>query len=120
MDITIIPGGYDAVAENVSIQYVIPSGVGRSFVINGFIDASRAVPSEYWDSVILTSDHLFRLEYIEGSAMLNNNGFPNGKQLPDSVIYSPVLIGYDILNGRIPGCYQFAFYATIRVKVIEA
>ncbi len=63
----------------------------------------------------------FHLEYVYGSALLENNGVgaDGGIQLSDDIAASEsggVLIGYDELDGRVPGCYQYANYITIMVK----
>lgn len=74
----------------------------------------------------------FHLEYVYGSALLENNGFAsvnniynvagggNGPvTLSDDVITDDgTLIGFYGLDGRVPGCYKYAEYVTIRVKVV--
>ena len=82
---------------------------------------------------MFTSNSSFHLEYIYGSALLENNGVgAGGLQLSDDIVTKAssggVLIGYYdyrtnledpvILDGVIPGCYQYASYVTIRVKAV--
>lgn len=87
--------------------------------INGFITSSNANPNEYWDYVNFNADVPFHLEYIQNSALLENNGIGNGGFILDNeIIDSGTLIGYDALDGRIPGGYQYASYITIQVKVV--
>lgn len=114
------PRGYDSVAEDVEIQFQIPSDSGKSIAVHGLISSSNASPSVYWDGVVFTCDTPFHLEYVQGSALLENNGVgAGGVLLPDDVVNNWVTVGYDKIDGRIPGCYQYSFYATIRVKIVE-
>lgn len=122
------PLGLDAVSENTRVAFSIPTESGKQIEVNGFIFSDNAVPSEYWDYVHFNSDHTFHLEYIYGSAIIENNGFAskaNGgsKPLSDEIVTAAaskngVAIGYEALDGRIPGCYAYASYICIRVKVV--
>lgn len=118
------PKGMDAVAEDVHVALSLPHESAKDLQINGFIRSSNATPTEYWDYVNLHSDTAFHLEYIGGSGLLENNGIGSvegGLQLSDDVVKAAsggTLIGYDALDGRIPGCYQYDAYITIRVKVV--
>ena len=115
------PKGMDAVAENVTVQISVPHDNANAIEINGFIDSSNATPGEYWDNVILKSadGSEFHLEYVDGSAFWESNGASNGA-LSDNIVRTieGVKVGYDALDGKIPGCYQYSGYATIRVKAV--
>lgn len=109
------------VAENVKVSFNIPSVSSKQVKVNGFISSSNATPNVYWDYVNFNSDTAFHLEYVYGSALLENNGIGKGGCiLSDDIINSQTgtLIGYDKLDGRVPGCYQFANYVTIQVKAV--
>lgn len=115
----------DSIAENVRVAFSVPWGPAKNIPINGFIFSDNATPDTYWDGIVLTADQNFHLEYIEGSAKIENNGFAskeNGgaKALSDDIVTSPegVLIGYNDLDGKIPGCFQYDCVVTIRVKVV--
>ena len=115
------PNGMDAVAEDVHVSFHIPEYSSRSIQVNGFISSSNATPQKYWDYVDFLSDVPFHLEYMLGSALLENNGIgaAGGLQLSDDIIYSGgIPIGYDALDGRIPGCFQYDAYITIEVKAV--
>ena len=117
------PKGYDAVAENVMTQFSIAKNTGKTVQVNGFISSSNATPSEYWDYINFHSDKNFRLEYVPGSALLENNGVGaggHGVKLSDDIVTTTkgVMIGYDKLDGKIPGCYQYSSYVTIKVKPV--
>lgn len=118
------PKGMDAVAENTHVSFSLPMDSAKEIEINGFINADNVEPQEYWDHVIFHSDTAFHLEYVYGSALLENNIFDRnegGLQLSDDIVKAAsggTLIGYDKMDGRIPGRYQHDAFITIRVKVI--
>lgn len=154
------PNGDDAVAENTRVSfvglnnqstlqevnvvdedgYVVKDAQGnpvktmkQQIEVNGKITSSNAQPQRYWDYVNFQSDVPFHLEYVYGSALLENNGFAsvnniynvagggNGPvKLSDDIVDSAdgTLIGFYGLDGRVPGCYKYAEYVTIRVKVV--
>lgn len=126
------PLGYDAVAENVQIRFEIHDTVfvkendtdisayndGYYCVaVHGHIYSSNASPDLYSDGVKFVSDKPFHLEYIPGTALFENNGIgaDGGIALDDSIISDWVMIGYDSLDGKVPGCYGFDSYSTIVV-----
>lgn len=114
------PNGWDAVAENTRVRFSIPYASSKTVKVNGFITSDNASPEEYVDYVNFNSDHAFHLEYVSGSAFIENNGKVGGSKLDDTIVNNTtgVLIGYDALDGRIPGCYQYSNYIGIRVKVV--
>lgn len=116
-------GGYNAVAEDTKVSFNIPQESAASIRVNGYLTSSNAYPSEYVDYVDFVAEQPFHLEYVYGSALLENNGIgaDGGIQLSDDIAAPEsdgVLIGYDELDGRVPGCYQYANYITIMVKVV--
>lgn len=117
------PGGHDAVAENTKVAFNIPQETATSIRVNGYISSSNSYPSEYVDYVDFMAEQPFHLEYIYGSALLENNsiGANGGVTLSDDIVASEsggVLIGYDELDGKVPGGYEYANYVTVMVKVV--
>lgn len=116
------PGGEDAVATNTKVAFSVPTNTSKSVRVNGYISADNADPNEYWDYIDFTADNAFHLEYVYGSALLENNGIGanGGVKLSDDIVQKQggVLIGYNALDGRVPGCYQYANYVGIRVKAV--
>lgn len=116
------PNGTDAVAEDTHVSFSIPSTIGKQVQVNGFINSSNAVPTEYWDLVNFNSEIPFHLEYVYGSALLENNSIGRGGlTLSDDIVKAKsggTLIGYDALDGRVPGCYQYDNFVTIQVKAV--
>lgn len=115
------PKGLNAIAKDVTAQVDLPNLVSSEARITGFINASNATPSRYWDSLNLKSadGRRFFLDYIEGSAFFENNVWKNGINLSDSLVTSNgVKLGYDKLDGNLPGCYQYAGYVGFKVKPV--
>lgn len=114
------PNGEKAVSENTRVRFSIPYTSAKTVKVNGFITSSNASPKEYVDYVNFNSDHAFHLEYVKGSALIENNGKASGSKLDDSIVNSTdgVLIGHDALDGRVPGCYEYDNYITIEVKAV--
>ena len=113
--------GTDGVAKDVTLHFTLPTTAGTELSVQGSIDSSNADPTRVYDDVVFKSadGSAFYLDYIEGSALYENNGVGanGGIQLSDSIITSNgVKIGYDALDGNIPGCFQYDSYTTIRVK----
>lgn len=114
------PKGTNAIAKDVTAQVDLPNMVSKEARVTGFINSSNATPSRYWDSLNLKSadGRAFYLDYVEGSALYENNVFKKGTTLSDSLVSSGVKLGYDKLDGNLPGCYQYAGYVTFKVKPV--
>lgn len=116
------PGGVDAMAKDAAVRFDIAEDSGTEVEVQGFITSSNASPAEYYDSVRFVSDTAFHLEYVPGSAFIENNGIAagGGKELSDEIVETEtgVLIGYDALDGNLPGGYPYAAYVGIEVKVV--
>lgn len=114
------PNGWDGVAENTKVAFNVPTNSSKQIQVNGFIESSNATPSGYWDYVNFQSDQAFHLDYVYGSALLENNGKAAGK-LSDDIVNAKndgVLIGYDALDGKIPGGFDYAGFISIRVRAV--
>ena len=110
------PRGTEMIAKNVTANFYVPTESGTELSVNGFIDSTNATPSSYWDSVVFKSSQNFHLEYISGSALIENKGKLNGTKLSDNIVTGGTLLGYDSLNGEIPGCFGYSAFVTIKVK----
>ena len=110
------PNGTAAVAENVWASFSLPTTVAKEHTVIGYLNSSNAAPQRIWDEVKLTSNEDFFIEYIKGSAKFNNTKI-GAVALPDAVVTSGATLGYEALDGKIPGCYAYEGYVTIQVKV---
>jgi len=113
------PFGVDKTAENVTVNFALPTTVGKSHTVVGYINASNAMPNRYWDEVKFVSDDNFYLEYVDGSARYTNAKLGT-VALPNEVITSGAKIGYEGLDGKIPGCFAYDGEVTIEVTVHKA
>ena len=114
------PNKRNAVATGVKATFSIPTTVSNSQTIIGYLDSSNATPNRYWDEVTLKANENVYLEYVPGSAKFNNKSETGQERvfnIPDSVITSGATLGYDAMDGNIPGCYQYSGVLTIDVKV---
>lgn len=115
------PNGESAVAEDVYALFSLPTVTGRTLGVHGYIESSNALPERYWDGVTFKSNRDFYLLYVDGSATLINNGIgsADGYPLPNEIIVSQgAMIGYDKIDGRIPGGELYDATVLIKVKVI--
>lgn len=104
------------VAENVVAKLNVPTTTAKNVTVQGQISASNAKPNTVWDEATFSSDNDFNLAYVAGSAVFENNGMGTTK-LPDSIVNNTgAKLGYDKLDGKIPGCFQYAGYVTVKVK----
>ena len=108
------------VANNTKVQVSLPNTTANSIEVNGYISASNATPSQIWDQVVFqgSSNKKIHIAYIAGSARYFNNFNPStGFAIPDSVVTSGALVGYEKMDGNVPGCYQYSGILTIHVQV---
>ncbi len=106
------------VAENVTAKFNLPTTTAKSIQVNGFLSSSNAKPAEVYDHATFNSDKNFNLSYVKNSLKYENNVFgAAGVALPESIFTSAgAKLGYDKLDGKIPGCFQYAGYVTFKVK----
>ncbi len=110
------------VAENVKAFVVLPTETGTKITVSGKITSSNANPTAVWDETHFVSKNgeKFNLAYVEGSASYANadkNGNLRSFKLSNDVLTSKgVLLGYDQMDGKIPGCNKYSGYLTFRVK----
>jgi uncharacterized repeat protein (TIGR01451 family)/LPXTG-motif cell wall-anchored protein len=115
------------VAENVTAKFNLPTTTAKSIQVNGFLSASnvgaekngnKGAYAEVYDHATFNSDRNFNLAYVSGSLKYENNAFgAAGTALSESIFTSTgAKLGYDKLDGKIPGCFQYAGYVTFKVK----
>lgn len=126
------PNGTNAVAEDTKVRLYIPYEPADEVTVSGWLKSSNAAPEEYLDDVTFKSKDgtPFSLHYISGSALLENGGCADGDGivLPDGITNQGnpsndagdewMLIGYDSLDGRVPGGYRYANYVSLKVRVV--
>ncbi|MBQ8156907.1 DUF11 domain-containing protein [Candidatus Saccharibacteria bacterium] len=111
-------------AENTRAYVVLPTNTAKSITVNGKISASNANPTTVWDQTTFTSKNgeEFNLAYVPGTAKYYNT--KDGKERSfkldtasnDLFTSTGVLLGYDQMDGKIPGCSEYSGYLTFHVK----
>lgn len=106
-------------ANNTKVKVVLPTETKKNQVVTGYISADNATPKEVSDTLDINGSNNidFKLEYITGSAKFKNNIFTNGTALADSIVTTGALVGYDKIDGVMPGCNKFSGWVTLKVKV---
>ena len=105
------------VAQNVTASFNLPTTTAKSIQVQGFLRSSNANPPEVYDHANFTANENFNLAVVPGSIKYYNNANGNGFTIPESVFTnSGAKLGYDKMDGNIPGCFQYAGYLTFIVK----
>ncbi|MBI4034579.1 PKD domain-containing protein [Candidatus Saccharibacteria bacterium] len=105
------------VATNTRVKIFLPTIPATRTWATSFIVADNATPRAVSDTVDFSGARPFTLEYMPGTAQLWNNIFRGAALSDDIVTNTGALIGFDSINGRVPGCERFSGYVTIKVKV---
>lgn len=111
------------VAQNVTAKFNLPTQSAKRIQIDGYLSSTNAVPTEVWDQAVFNSTGNFSLKYVTGSATYTNNNLQEQTRvfnLPDSVVGNGAQLGYDSMNGNIPGCFQYAGYVVFKVKAVTS
>lgn len=84
----------------------------------GYVGANNATPLEVWDDISFsnTTGGDIALSYVAGSSTIHSFGAVNGQTMSGSIVTTGAAIGYNALDGIVPGCNEFAGYVTFRVK----
>jgi hypothetical protein len=105
------------VATNTRLSILLPKVADTRTWASSYLSADNATPKTVSDTVDFSGDEEFTLSYIPGSARIRTNAL-NDAQLSDSIVTPDgALLGYDKLDGKVPGCAGFSGYVTIKVKV---
>lgn len=107
----------NGVARNTRVNVQIPEGqLAQAHQMKGAIYASNAQPQTVTDTLDVNANYPFQLDYVEGSAQITTN-FVNDLPLSDEITRGGVLIGDDVMDGNLPGCFEYVALVTYRVKV---
>ena len=110
--------GYGLVAEDVRAMINVPKFAGRLMSVCGIIDSSNTNPRRVHDGARMRSDRDFSIKIVPGSTRFYNKHWgATGVAIPDSVFTSQgALLGYDALDGRIPGGFRYAGVLVFAVR----
>lgn len=109
---------YKGIAKDAFMRVQMPATVkaGEKARITGFVGASNANPTQVWDEAYGKAAGDFSLRYVPGSAKIYNNGTTNGQPMPDSLYTTGAPLGFNALDGKVPGCNEFAGYVTYKFR----
>ena len=104
-------------ATNTKVRVALPTGSNQTPSFTGYISADNATPTTVFDTASIsgTNNGYMELAYVPGSASYRNNvgTFP----LADTIVTTGAPVGYNSMNGVLPGCTEFSGWVTLRVKV---
>ena len=121
---------YAGVAKDAFMRTQMPATVdaGGEARITSFVGASNAkhlnaagtdLGNQVWDEAYAknSTNGTVALNYVAGSAKVTSNGTVNGKTVSDTLFTTGAPLGFDALDGKLPGCLQYSGYVTYRFKV---
>ena len=108
------------IANGAYVQAQIPAVVTNGNTDTkavGYVGAVNANPGVVWDDISFsnTTGGDIALRYVPGSATIHNFGATNGQTMSDNIITTGASLGYNALDGVVPGCNEYAGYVTFRV-----
>lgn len=104
------------IAHGAYVRAEIPAVVNGVTESVAHVGATNATPVDVWDDATFNSTSSVDLSYVPGSAHIYNKGAINGAKLSDSIVTTGAPIGYNALDGVVPGCNDYAGYVTFNVK----
>ncbi len=122
-DLNSAANNYKGIALNSYMKVQMPATVdaGQKARVTGTVGASNAKPTHVWDEAYGTnaSNGTVALRYVPNSAKITNTGASNGQVIDLNKLASAngALLGYDKLDGKLPGCMKYTGYVTYRFKV---
>ena len=107
------------IAQNAQMRVQMPATVkaGERARITGFVSADNAQPGTAWDEAYGAASNNIALRYVPNSATIYSNGAVDGQKMPESLFTTGAKLGYDKLDGKLPGCNQYAGWVTYNIKV---
>lgn len=115
------PNGIEAVAKNTKVSLDLPKHYAKTIPVMARITSENANPQNYEAQMFFNNRINFKLEIIENSIFFKNEIFGNGKGVQlstDLFNRNTVRVGYDRLNGIIPGGDKYACYIIFKVKAV--
>lgn len=110
---------FKGIATNTKMRVQMPATVkaGETASIVGFISADNAQPKEVVDEAEGVASNNVALRYVPDSAVITSNGAVNGTKMPETLYTTGAALGFSALDGKLPGCNEFAGYVVFKVKV---
>jgi uncharacterized repeat protein (TIGR01451 family) len=118
-DCTQIDPGSPSIATGTNVRVAIAPGTANGVDVMSYISAANSNPGTVYDSSTLTNpNQAFSVSYVNGSAVIYNSAHTSGLALPDAIASSTgTPIGYQNMDGVLPGCFNFSAYVYVKVQV---
>jgi hypothetical protein len=108
------------VATGVRVSLNLPTCTGHAIALDGFITSDDAFPREVYSKVVVWSRRDFNLAYVADTAVYETNKSPRGgfPLVGASGLFTSkgVLVGYDKLDGRVKGGYEYDGYLMFQIR----
>lgn len=113
----------EQIAENVRISFNMSKIDKHSFMLGACVRCNNAEPSASASSIVFQSERPFRLEYLQESAYMYSEArglhSDYGIRISDDIMTPEgALLGFDQVNGRIPGGDNNMVTVSIKVAVV--
>ncbi len=107
------------VAHNTRVSASVPTNISESINVQATVSADNANPQQVWDDVVLKGSERFGVGYVPNSARYyNDRNLTTGFEIPDSLYTTGgAPVGFESMNGDVPGCNEFAGALMFKVKV---
>lgn len=110
--------GSPGIATGTKVSLEIASGTANGVDVMTKVSANNATPTTVWDTATLANGtQAFSVSYVNGSAVLYNGVHQGGVALSDSIVNGGTAVGYNQMDGNFPGCFDYAAYVYVKVKV---
>lgn len=113
----------DLAAKGTRVSINLPTCTGRRIASQAIVRADNTEPQEVWGGVTFVGKEVFNLSYIVNSAVLCTNHYvcdennDGGVLLTNDVFTNRgALIGFDSLDGEIPGGYEKSALLMFKVR----
>lgn len=103
------------IARGTTVSVELPSESGTEIRLMASISATNASSVEDAIQLVSADGEAIRAVYVAGSARLTGNAIDTS--VPDDFINGATLVGYEALDGIIPGCFEYALYLSFRVSI---
>jgi len=113
------------VAQGAYVRAEMPSRVNKDKVYNGnfYIGADNANPKFVFETIKFTADSAIALRYVPNTAKLHNFvsdvvGESAQREFaldPEQLFRSGSPIGWNTMDGKLPGCNEYAGYITFQL-----
>ncbi len=108
------------VATGVRVMLNLPTCAGHAIALDGFVTSDDAFPRQVYSKVVVWSRRDFNLAYVADTAEYETSKSPRGgfPLVGESGLFTSegVLVGYDKLDGRVKGGYEYAGYLSFLIR----